>query len=76
MFVLLVRLVSETATGIKFVLHFFLVEEVWNSGNDLAREGHFVWRSTGQPFSYSHWTSAREYRTISQTVFMLLIAIK
>ncbi|KAK9878338.1 hypothetical protein WA026_021639 [Henosepilachna vigintioctopunctata] len=30
-------------------------DSFWISGTDLAKEGDFVWMSTGQPFSYTNW---------------------
>ncbi|KAK9878342.1 hypothetical protein WA026_021642 [Henosepilachna vigintioctopunctata] len=31
------------------------VTSVWTSGTDLGREGHYIWLSTGQEFSYTNW---------------------
>jgi len=29
---------------------------VWLGASDKVREGHFVWRTSMKPMTYSHWT--------------------
>ncbi|XP_045460915.1 cell wall protein DAN4-like [Harmonia axyridis] len=31
------------------------IGEIWTSGTDLAKEGKFIWLSTGKPFDYTAW---------------------
>lgn len=31
------------------------MDRFWISGNDLAKEKHFTWLSTGEPFTFTYW---------------------